>query len=320
VGGNGQPTETPEPTETQEPTETPTYTAPPTTTPVPTTLPPTTTPAPVDHELEWAQENRLTEEATDYMRYLDTNKEISYYEISVGEIFDNLYNRGISANTVADILDIVKNNGISGIEYLGEIADTPLFEKIVEDDLIKEHESRVIDKSFRYSDLQTQLEKLNEKGSENFLKTYEVVLDKSQNGRTEPEKFLYGKIDEHLPEFKIGEDGFLYYGKEKIFKVDDKNLYVKWLDKPYDPAFWKSEEIWIERGCSWKYSIDKEFSLRWSEFIDEETGIPWNTKYYSVEPIEEKFKNAQKDAHLLLNFDTFGFNGLGYKQIFNIYI
>lgn len=316
VGGNGQPTETPEPTETHEPT----YTTPPTTTPVPTTTQPPT--PPLDEELKWGQDHGLTEEAIAYMRALDANKKISDYEIDIGERFGELYNRGISADTVADILDIVKNNGESGIEYLGEIANTPLFEEIVEDDLIKEHESRVIDKAFRYSDLQKQLEILDEKGSENFLKTYEVVLDKSKNGRTEPEKFLYGKIDEHLPEFEIGEDGFLYYGKEKFFKVDDKNLYVKWLSKPYDPDFWKSQEIWKERGCRWtkfnKYSIDKEFSLCWSKFIDEETGIPWSTKYYSVEPIEMVSSSA--DRTLLLNFDIFGFNGLGYEQLFNIYI
>ncbi len=318
--GNGQPTETPEPTETQEPTESPTYTAPPTTTPTPTTTQPPT-PNPVDEELEWGQDNGLSEEAIEYMRGLDYNEKISDDEKYVGKSFDELVNENISPNIIADLFNIVEEEGKPGIEYLTEISDTSFFRKMIENDVIENHEVKIIDKSFRYSILQEQLKQLNEKGAENFLDTYEVVLNKSKNGKTEPEKFLYGKIDEHLPEFTIGENGFLYYGKEKLFKVDDINLYVKWLSNDYDYSNYGRWWNDIKRDCDWKYSIGKEFSLCWSEFIDEETGIPWNTKYYSVKPIGTKHvKYSSTDAALRLVFDKFGLNGLGYEQLLDIYI
>jgi len=309
------------PPETSPPTTTLTVTTPGPTTLPPTTTPVQTTPAPVNEELEWGKENGLTEDAISYMEKYDSNKKISPFEQIIGNTFDNLYKeRNIPANTVVGILDIVIDEKESGIEYIMENIDTSVFKKMIEDDLIENHEKRLIDKSFTYSDLQNQLKTLNDKASENFLKTYKVVLDKSETGRTEPEKFLYEKIDEHLPEFKIGEDGFLYYGKERVLKVDDKNLYVKWLTKPYDPAYRKSVEIWEKRGCDWETGFDKEFSLCWSKFIGESTDIPWATKYYSVEPIEDKFKNTFDDACIRLKFDKFGFYGLGYDQMFDIYI
>jgi len=315
------PTTTP-PKTTQEPTDTPT-TSPHATTPSPTT-PTQTTPAPVNEELEWGKENGLSEDAISYMEKYDSNKKISPFEQIIGNTFDDLYKeRNIPANTVVDILDIVIDEKEPGIEYLMQNIDTSVFKKMIEDDLIENHEKRLIEKSFTYSDLQNQLKTLNDKASENFLKTYKVVLDKSETAKTEPERFLYEKIDEHLPEFEIGEDGFLYYGKERVFKVDDKNLYVKWLSKPYDPAYRKSVEIWEKRNCHWEAGFDKEFSLCWSKFIDEETGIPWNTntKYYSVKPIEDNAKLfSSDDAALTLDFDEFGFNGLGYEQKLDIYI
>jgi len=314
------PTTTP-PKTTQEPTDTPT-TSPHATTPSPTT-PTQTTPAPVNEELEWGKENGLSEDAISYMEKYDSNKKISPFEQIIGNTFDNLYKeRNIPANTVVDILDIVIDEKEPGIEYLMQNIDTSLFEKMIEDDLIENHEKILIEKSFIYSELQSQLKNLNDKASENFLKTYKVILDKSETARTEPEKFLYEKIDEHLPEFSIGEDGFLYYGKEKIFKVDDKNLYIKWLTEPYNPIGKERWKIWEKRNCHWETGFDKEFSLCWSKFIDKETDIPWdtNTKYYSVKPIEDKFKNTSNESRIFLNFDVHGFNGLGYKQIFDIYI
>ncbi len=92
------------------------------------------------------------------------------------------------------------------------------------------------------------------------------------------------------------------------------------MDKPYDPDYKKRWEISRKRDCHWQYSIDKEFSLCWSKFIDEKTGIPWVTKYYSVKPIEKNIAlYSHSDKALILNFDIFGFNGLGCEQLLDIY-
>ena len=78
-------------------------------------------------------------------------------------------------------------------------------------------------------------------------------------------------------------------------------------------------EIWEKRSCDWQYGFDKEFSLCWSKFIGETTDIPWVTKYYSVKPIEKNFMPySPTDAALILNFDIFGFNGLGCEQLLDI--
>jgi hypothetical protein len=313
------------PKTTQEPTETPTYT-PPTTTSHATTPSPTaptpTTPVPVDYERNICEERQLPENLIQFVKGLDYDNNANDNEIYVADTAKDFIEKGITPEITEELFNLsYKKGGKEDLEDLVQNIDSSIFRKIIEDNLIENHEIRLIDKSFTYSDLQTQLKNLNDKASENFLKTYKVVLDKSESGRTEPEKFLYNKIDEHLPEFVIGEDGFLYYGKEKIFKVDDKNLYVKWLTEPYNPIGKERWKIWEKRNCDWQYSIDKEFSLCWSKFIGEKTGIPWVTKYYSVKPIENNARLfSSGDAALTLDFDIFGFNGLGYEQLLDIYI
>ena len=92
------------------------------------------------------------------------------------------------------------------------------------------------------------------------------------------------------------------------------------MDKPYDPDYKKRWEISRKRDCHWEAGFDKEFSLCWSKFIDEKTGIPWVTKYYSVKPIEKNIAlYSHSDKALILNFDIFGFYGLGYEQKLTIY-
>jgi len=308
------------PETTQEPTDTPTYT-PHATTPSPTTPAPTT-PAPVDYERNICEERQLPENLIQFVKGLDYDNNANDNEIYVADTAKDFIEKGITPEITEELFNLsYKKEGKEDLEDLVQNIDTSVFKKMIEDDLIENHEKRLIEKSFTYSDLQTQLEKLNEKGSENFLKTYKTVIYKSESGRTEPEKFLYEKIDEHLPEFEIGEDGFLYYGKEKIFKVDDKNLYVKWLTEPYNPIGKERWKIWEKRNCHWGYGFDKEFSLCWSKFIGESTDIPWATKYYSVKPIEKKlYLFSPTDAALRLDFDVFGFYGLGYKQMLDIYI
>jgi len=311
------PQETPK--TTQEPTETPTYT-PHATTPSPT-APTPTTPAPVDYERNICEERQLPENLIQFVKGLEYDNNANDNEIYVADTAKDFIEKGITPEITEELFNLSYKKG--GKEDLVQNIDTSIFRKIIEDNLIENHEIRLIDKSFTYSDLQSQLKTLDDKASENFLKTYKVVLDKSETARTESEKFLYEKIDEHLPEFEIGEDGFLYYGKEKLFKVDDKNLYVKWLDKAseqYKKNLGKIAEVYDNRDCHWQYGFDKEFSECYSKFIGEKTGIPWNTKYYSVEPIENNAKLfSSDDATLTLDFDEFGFNGLGYEQLLDIY-
>jgi len=310
------------PKTTQEPTDTPTYT-PHATTPSPT-APTPTTPAPVDYERNICEERQLPENLIQFVKGLDYDNNANDNEIYVADTAKDFIEKGITPEITEELFNLsYKKGGKEDLENLVQNIDSSIFRKIIEDNLIENYEIRLIEKSFTYSDLQKQLKTLNDKGAENFLKTYKTVIYKSESGRTEPEKFLYSKIDEHLSEFEIGEDGFLYYGKEKLFKVDDKNLYVKWLDntpKAHNKYLTKLGKIYDDRGCHLEYGFDKEFSLCWSKFIGESTDIPWITKYYSVEPIEDKFKNTSNEARVKLKFDKFGYNGLGYDQIFDVYI
>ncbi len=315
------PQETEPPTTTSEPTTTPHATTPSPTAPTPTT------PAPINEEKNYCVEKEIPENLMQKILYIDANNKLNQTERLIIDKSKELLDSDIPEKIVGELLidTAYRIGGESGIEYLMQNIGTSLFKKMIEDELIENHEIRLIEKSFTYSGLQDQLKVLNDKASENFLKTYKVVLYNSINARAEPERFLYSKIDEHLDEFDIGEKGFLYYSNG-VLKVDDKNLYIKWLDSDYDPFNYRQGmlELIEERGC--KLVIDrggddqKEESKCFSKFIGKSTDIPFVTKYCSVKPIEDKFKNTSNDSRIKLNFDIHGFNGLGYEQIFDIYI
>jgi hypothetical protein len=296
VGGNGQPTETPEPTETQEPT----YTAPPTTT-LPQTTQPPTTPVPIDEELKWGQENGLSEEATNYMRYLDTDTEISDNEKYMGRTFNELYKeKGIPPFTTKEILNIVYKGGIDYLEYFKEkVIDSNVFNEMVRDNEFELYEKDLFGRMVETENpfIISQFNKNPEKK----LPVYKGIFDKANNPTTEAEEIFFTNLHKkmfdkyngsHLGHFRndgnwyltnlvsIGEDGkvYLLYSGEMLKNDDQLDKWYKELDPLYN-EYGSPETNMDNHFKTWAEGDN----LKKENLIGKDLDLPFNLMKYEVD-------------------------------------